>query len=311
MDILFINHTKSQCGVYEIGKRIFNLLDQNILPIIYYETPLNGINEYYKIMQEHKPKYVFYNYFSVTLPYLTKNLFNQFPNTKHIGIIHDPFTPEMINFYNTTFDYWLIHDDTNDIKSNNKFTTVRPIKRFTRKNNQENILNIGSHGFNVSPWKMFDKMIEIAHSEFDEVNINLNISDATFGDNNNNVRSFNEWKKIITKKGVNLNITNNYYEDESDLIEFLSKNHLNMYFYNPPHPYVGVGGSADLAVSSQSSLVVNNSYMYRHFHEHLGFYEKHFNLKSFLENKDKVKKLYEEWSPERITTDYKKILESI
>ena len=58
MDILYINHEKSQCGVYEIGKRIHKLLDPNIIQSLYIETKVNGILEYRKIMDEHKPKYV-------------------------------------------------------------------------------------------------------------------------------------------------------------------------------------------------------------------------------------------------------------
>ena len=41
MSILYINHSKSQCGVYEIGKRIYDLLDKNILQFKYFENPVN------------------------------------------------------------------------------------------------------------------------------------------------------------------------------------------------------------------------------------------------------------------------------
>jgi hypothetical protein len=310
MSILYINHSKSQCGVYEIGKRIYDLLDKNILPVKYFETPVNGESEYRSIMENEKPNYVLYNYYLSTLPYIHKGLFNEYPNAKHIGIIHDPLTPEMVSFYNTTFDCWMIHDDTNQTISDNKFTTIRPIRRFTKQKNENNILNIGSHGFSVSPWKMFDRMIELIHDEFDEVNINMNITQATFGGGDDTYK-FNLWKNIINKKNVNLNITNTYFESEDEVINFLSKNDLNMYFYNPPHPFIGVGGSADLAVSSQSSLVVNNTYMYRHFHNHIGFFEQKNNLKSFLKNNTKVKELYDLWSPERMTNDYKRMIESL
>ena len=310
MSIIYINHSKSQCGVYEIGKRIYELFDKEVLPIKYFETPVNGYSEYNRIMLDEKPNYVLYNYFPGTLPYLNKNLFNQYPNAKHIGIIHDPLTPDMINFYNTTFDCWIIHDDTNEIPSTNKFRTIRPIRRYEKTNKTNGVLNIGSHGFNVSPWKMFDKMIELIHNEFDEVNINMNITQATFG-NSNDEHNFKLWNNIISKKNVNLNLTNTYFETETEVIDFLSKNDLNMYFYNPPHPHIGVGGSADLAVSSQSSLIVNNNYMYRHFHNHIGYFEMTNNINSFLKNNTKVKELYDLWSPERMTNDYKRMIESL
>ena len=309
-DIIFLNHQKSQCGVYEIGKRIYNLIDKKIIDCGYFEIPINGVNFYRNVLEEHTPKYVLYNYFSVTMPYVNKTIFKEYPNTKHIGIIHDPLKPNDIQFYNSTFDAWIIHDDTNPIQSKNKFTTIRPITRFNKPEINNNVLNIGSHGFTVSPWKMFDKMINQIHHEFDEVNINMNLTQATFGGTNQG-REIDMWRSKITKPNVKLNITTHYFEEELDLIRFLSKNDLNMYFYNPPNQYIGVGGSADLAVSSQSSLVVNNTYMYRHFHKHLGFYDETNSLKSFLNNKNKVKELYDLWSPERMTLDYKNLLESL
>ena len=155
MDIIYINHEKSQCGVYEIGKRIYKLLDPNIIQSLYVETKVNGVNEYRNIMEEHKPKYVFYNFYLATLPYLNKNLFKDYPNTKHIGIVHDPLRPSDVQFYNSTFDAWIIHDDTNPIQSKNKFTTIRPISRFNKPKINNNVLNIGSHGFTVSPSQLF------------------------------------------------------------------------------------------------------------------------------------------------------------
>jgi hypothetical protein len=310
MEIIFINHKKSQCGVYEIGKRIYDLLDKSILNVGYFETSINGLNEYLEIVETYKPKYIIYNYFSVTLQYVNRNLFDKFKHIKHIGIIHDPLSPNDIRFYDNTFDSWIIHDDTNLIPSKKKFTTIRPIRRFNKKDTDNNeILKIGSHGFNCSPWKMFDTIIELIHHQYDEVVINFNITNATFGKNDFNI--FDEWRKKITKKKVELNITSKYMEDENQLIEYLSGNDLNVYFYNPPHQYVGVGGSADLALSSQTGLVVNSTYMYRHFHKHLGFYEQVGNFDFFIQNKQKVVDLYNLWTPEKMTLDYKKMIEQL
>ena len=51
--------------------------------------------------------------------------------------------------------------------------------------------------------------------------------------------------------------------------------------------------------------------MYRHFHDYLGFFEQKNNLTSFLDNKKEVKKLYDLWSPEKMTQDYKNMIESL
>jgi hypothetical protein len=310
MDIIFINHEKSQCGVYEIGKRIYELFDKKILDVKYFEVPIHGIDNYRFIIETEKPKYIIYNYYPQTLAFLSKNIINSYSNIKHIGIIHDPLDPYHINLFDTLFDAWIIHDTTNNIESSKKFKTVRPIRRFIKKEIDNKILNIGSHGFSVSPWKMFDKIIEQINKDFDSVNINMNITQATFG-GTNDTDKFNAWKQIITKSNINLNITNYYYNSEYEVIDFLAKNDLNVYFYTAPSPYVGVGGSADLAISSQSSLVVNNTHMYRHIHEYLGFFDSTNNLNDFLKNKNIVKSMYDDWHPEIMTIDYKKMIESV
>lgn len=310
MDIIFINHQKSQCGVYEIGKRIHELLDTKVINSKYFEVPIHSITDFRNIIESENPKYIIYNYYPATLPFLTKNLVNEYPNIKHIGIIHDPLDPHHINLFDTLFDAWMIHDTTNESYSVKKFKTVRPIRRYVKTKEENTILNVGSHGFSVSPWKMFDKIIQQVHNDFDVVKINMNITQATFG-GRNDIDIFNSWKKIISKSNVELNITNTYFESEFDLINFLSKNDLNVYFYNAPSPYVGVGGSADLAISAQSGLVVNNTHMYRHIHEYIGFFNENSKLTEFLNNKNLVRKMYDDWNPEVMSYDYLKMLQSL
>jgi hypothetical protein len=309
MKILFFNHKKSQCGVYEIGKRIHSLFNKDILNTEYKEISVNDPSDYLQIMEHEKPDIAIYNYFAGTLQYINKTLFNNFSNTRHIGIIHDPLSSYDINFYNDNFDAWIIHDPTNPIVSKKKFSTIRPIERFNKTEHKNEIPTFGSHGFNVSPWKRFDKIIEIIQSEFDEAIINFNITQATFGTNNESV--FDYFKSLINKPKISLNITNNYFDSEIKLIEFLSKNDLNIYFYYPPYSYAGVGGSADLAVSAQTGLVVNSTYMYRHFHEDLGFFEQKNNLSYFVQNKNKTKRLYDKWHPDLMTIDYKNMIQEI
>lgn len=308
-DILFLNHYKSQCGIHEIGKRIHGILWQGGLETEYVEVPVSGLTEYIVRVAEKNPAKIIYNYYPGTMTFLNKEAINNFPNIQHYAIIHDPLDPPFIDSVEHMFDAWIIHDQTNPIPSAKKFTTYRPIPRYDRKEFNSDRIKIGSHGFNCSPWKMFGETIRIIQSEFDEIDININIPKATFAtEEQNNFHQISEWYQSIEKPGVNLNVTNHYFETEIQLIEFLNQNDMNVYFYNPPGPYVGVGGSADLAVASQSSLVVNDTYMYRHFHKALGYYHEGSPIKSFLNNRDRVHELYEEWSPQALADDYRRMI---
>ena len=310
MKILFINHKKSQCGIYELGNRIFQLIDQSILPSVYEET--NTLSEYHSAVAKHKPDVIIYNYYSVTLPFLNPTVTKLLGHIKHIAIIHDPLHPSHVMEIESTFDNWIIHDDTNPLPNHKKFRTVRPIPRYTRtKDIDLDNISIGSHGFVTSQWKMYDTMVEYINASFDDVTINLNLTVATFGGTLDQVKAVGDkCRAKVTKPNVKLNITHDYIPTELGMIDWLAQNTMNIYFYNPPHQFVGVGASADLAIASQSSLVVNDSYMYRHIHSRLGAGQIN-TIGNFLNNHNKVKELYEEWSPKRMTTDYKNMLNTI
>jgi hypothetical protein len=306
-NILFLNHDKSQCGVHEIGKRIYSLLDKDIIPAVYAETHPHDLQCFLNIVEKYNPEKIIYNYYPGTMSFLNPDVTRKLDKIEHYGIFHDPMHPNFIRLVESLFGAYMIHDPTNKIPSYNKHLTVRPIPRFKTPNIPDGKLSIGSHGFALSPWKMYREIISLIQEEFDEVEININCPEATFGpgipgDN------YDEWKQIINKPNVNLNITHTYYDTEQELIEFLSKNHMNIYFYITNPGTNGVGGSADLAVAAQQSLIVNSTYMYRHLHKDIGFYEQTYSLKSFLDNRDKVQKIYKEWSPEVITNDYRKML---
>ena len=307
-EVLFLNHYKTQCGIHELGKRIFGLLDQSIMPCVYREVPPDGLADYIQAVAEVQPTHIIYNYYPSTMAFLNQQAIGVFPHIKHLGVIHDPLDPGFIDWVNTLFEAWIIHDPTNPLPIARKFKTVRPIPRFERTAEIPERLSIGSHGFNVSPWKQFDKIIQFIQDEFDEVDINMNITNATFGPPGQ-LNPIEQWKQMIHKPGVKLNITSEYLPEEKDVIEFLSRNTMNVYFYNAPGPYVGVGASGDLAVASQSSLAVNDTYMYRHFHERLGYYQG--SMAPFINNRADVRALYEEWNPTVMSEDYKKMVESV
>jgi len=306
MKILFINHKKSQCGVYEIGNRIFSLIQQNILPTVYEEV--ETLEEYHKVIDNHNPNVIIYNYYSVTLPFLNSTVTHSFPNIKHIAIIHDQLGN--IPVIENIFDAWIIHSDTNNIVSNKKFISIRPILRFNRlKEVNPNEIIIGTNGFCTSSWKMYDTIAEYVNTSFDHAILNINLGIATFGGSVEQAKNIADMcRSKIKKSNILVNITHNYFSTETELIEWLSKNTLNIYLYRD-HP--GVGGCTDLAISSQSSLCVNNSNMLRHIANHLGSCSSAKEVSHFINNYNEVKKLYDQWTPERMTNDYKKMIETI
>ena len=311
MNVLYVNHAVKACGVYQIGLRIAGFLSPSTRYRVVYQE-VSSAEQLIAAINETQSPVVIYNFFTATLPFINPELTTQLRRAgiTQYAIIHDPMDAAFMQFVEATFDYWIVHDPTNPIPSFKKFTTCRPVPRFAPAPPPEKI-SFGSHGFGISPWKAFDFIVAVVNNEYDEAIINFNIGLAAFGDRDGTVAV--QWRELcqkqITKPGIQLNITHDFLETEEDMIRFLQKNTVNLYFVRDPPGYAGPAGSADLAIASQRALVVNNGYMYRHLFTQIGAYGINGNLQSLCQNEKKVGQLYRDWSPERVRADYERMLD--
>ena len=311
MKVLYVNHAEPACGVYQIGKRIADLLKPStVLDVAYVESAT--VEPVVAALNQHRPRVVLYNYYPATLPFVSGPFTAAVRQAgiAQFGIIHDPMEPAFIAGIEQLFDFWIVHDPTNPVASSKKFTTVRPVPRFDPAPPPAR-LSFGTHGFGISPWKAFDFIVAVVNHEFDEADINMNIGLAAFGDRDGAVAS--QWRaacqRQVTKPGIRLNITHDFLATEADLIRYLQGNTVNVYFVRDPPAYTGPAGSADLAIASGRALVVNNGYMYRHVSTRLGAYGVNGQtLRSLCQNERAVADLYREWSPQRVRADYEQMI---
>jgi hypothetical protein len=312
--ILFINHGKQACGVYQIGKRIADFLAQSRKYNIVYAEVANP-EELAAAANSHQARGLIYNYYPETLPFLNNLITDQVRKfgLAQFGIIHDPMELRFIKIVEAMFDAWIVHDETNPIISAMKFMTCRPVPRTDPPPPPPARFTVGSHGFGVGPWKVFHWIVEAVNKEFDDALIRINIGKAAFGDVGG--ASATMWdekcRRKITKPGIELQLTHDFFPTEQDLIRFLQGNTVNMYFHRDVDVIAGPAGSADLAIASRRALVVNDNYMYRHISIELGCYGVGEKLVDLCNNQDKVANLYERWSPQKIIADYERMLDSI
>ncbi|MDP9172784.1 MAG: hypothetical protein M3O30_02820 [Planctomycetota bacterium] len=313
MKILFVNHKRKACGIYQIGHRIGDFVGASKrYPIIYVEVDTAaGLAE---AITTHQPRGIIYNFYPDTMPFIQADVTAEIAKRgiKQCVIIHDPMELKFIQVIESMFDAWIVHDETNPIYSAKKFMTCRPVPRAEPAPPPERF-TIGSHGFGVGPWKDFDGIVEAVNNEFDEAIIRFNIGLAAFGDEKGEIAGkwLEKCRRKITKPGIELKITHDFMETEQDLIRFLQGNTVNMYFHKEIGHVAGPAGSADLAISSRRALVVNDNYMYRHISMELGGYGLGDKLKDLYRNEKEVERLYRQWSPEKIVADYDRMLDSV
>jgi hypothetical protein len=101
MKILFVNNKKEQCGVYQYGKRVCQILKrgtQNIYKYLECDTE-HDYNSFFENSPSTEYQIVIYNYHPATLNWI--NQYTMKGKQKNIGIIHDD---QNINGFDLTID---------------------------------------------------------------------------------------------------------------------------------------------------------------------------------------------------------------
>ena len=87
MTILFLNHGTINCGVYQYGKRLYNILAKDEL-IKYYYQEVTSEEQYISVINTTASiTHVIYNYHAATMRWLNKN--NIQKKYINIGIPHE------------------------------------------------------------------------------------------------------------------------------------------------------------------------------------------------------------------------------
>ena len=171
---LFINHSIKQCGVYQYGLRLFNILNKsNNVNYIYKE--LNNYNDYLNILDENKDlTAIIYNYHNSTMTWLNENNIQR--NVLNIGLLHES---QNIGFeyviddlprpiYEDVDDYINEKDDELDDMDLNIIDEINAFIDYK----QEETPIFGSFGFGFKN-KGFHKIIQIINERYDNAIIKL------------------------------------------------------------------------------------------------------------------------------------------
>jgi hypothetical protein len=273
MLILFLNHKSHQCGVYQYGVRLYDILSrtQNI-QYIYREV--NSLDEYNSCINERPDYYaIFYNYHFITMPWLNINTIQK--RIKNIGLQHD------LDEYNM-FEV-IIRLDVTLQEEPNKYNILRPLFENTQiiLNNYQplnlrllNFINyhddgiptIGSFGFG-GHHKAFDKVVELVNNQYDKAVIKLLIPSADFGPKHEDIINLVRYiYSKITKPGIKLLTFHEFVKNE-DILLFLSRNTINLFLYDTSSPHfskAGLSSVIDYAISVKKPFGISNSNMFRH-----------------------------------------------
>lgn len=268
MNILFLNSKHVQCGIYQYGKRVCDIL-KNTENVNYMYHELNSVKEYYKVLNDTLKQNIIlhcivYNYHGNTMEWLNSNVIQK--RIKNIGIYHEG------PIYSNTFNYVI------DIKNVEKTKYIpRPIYEnieeivnnpinsndFIKSYQDSGIPIFGSFGFGFNS-KGFEKIVQLINMQYDNAIIKLVIPIAHFDISPQTNTIIEKCKKNNIKSGIILLITTDFFTNEQ-IVTFLHSNTMNIFMYDILNGK-GLSSSIDYALSAKKPIGISNSDMFKHIY---------------------------------------------
>lgn len=315
MSVLFLNSTKKKCGVYQYGKRLFDILRKTD-DILYLYEEIENIAEYLKVLTQYMDiNAIIYNYHCSTMPWLNHDSIQKV--VKNIGIPHesshtlfdivcniDPDTKESGNMYNIPRP---IYENVENMLIN-YMPSTNTINEFINYS-EPNVPIFGSFGFGFSN-KGFDKIVKLINENFDHAIIKFVIPTAHFDPNGENTVSEmkNRCIAVNTKSTIKLMIIHEFFSTH-DILKFLESNTMNIFLYDYMYGR-GISSTLDYAMSVKRPLGISDSYMFRHMYsDEICLYKTSINV--CLQNSVKYcSKFLNDYSHEKMISKFRFIVSS-
>jgi hypothetical protein len=299
---LFINNKKAKDSIFESGYMVYQCLQKSAkYQLDYCEVDAND--------REIKTGYDFYffNYHPITMSWLqTRSL------KKDLGFVitmilevapGDPFVmcPEK------HFDVYCALDPTVTSRQKNLFAFPRPLERidFELPVVHNEVPVIGSFGF-ATRGKGFQYVVEAVNKEFEKAIVRINIPYGDFVPESESYAYFlGDTCKKLAKPGIEVKVTHDFMSKE-ELIRWCASNTLNCFLYDRNMP--GLSATTDQAIISRQPLSVSDNDTFRHITAYLPPYPSMSLKESIARSLPFVKKMEEDWKPEKFTSTFEEVL---
>jgi len=329
--ILFVNCKGEKCGVYQYGIKFYQAV-KGIEGFSFNYVDCSTEEELVQTIHQQNPSVIIYNYHAPLLPFLTKELLKQIYGPVHVCLAHELSPQEINEIDGSFFDYYIFADPSLQETPERVFKIGRIIPSYDNQFSESVIPTIGSYGFG-SKIKGYDALIDLVQEEFDQAIININIPPNSFFDPEGNFASklSSQLQARVKKSGIQLNITHEFFSDQQ-LLEFLAKNSVNVFMYDPAIKIHGISSAVDAALGVRRPIGVTKSSLFKHlFHLHPSiivryrpsFFEKflewitgnrpvYTQLREIIKNGIKpLEGIHKTWTIENFQSDFSRIMNTI
>jgi hypothetical protein len=266
VNVLFLNHKKQQCGVYQYGKRVFNILKKcRQVQYVYHEV--DSELEYNQILRRYRNKEtLIFNYHPSTMPWLNSSSIPQKQQT--IGILHEcdaDFFTKKISIDPDATESFHVYNIPRPLLDNISYRPSKQFEQFVSFGKEQDVPIFGSFGFGFQN-KGFPKIVQMVNEQYDKAIIKMVITCAQFGGEQETLcKTCQECFDENKKPDIILMIHTEFISEE-DLLVFLRSNTMNLFLYDRLEGR-GISSTIDYALSVQRPLGISNSSMFRHIYD--------------------------------------------
>jgi hypothetical protein len=316
-NILFLNHKIKNCGVYQYGERLYNILKSSC-DVSYIYQEIDSAEEYKVLLSDtHRWFAIIYNYHSSTMPWLNDSVIQK--KIKNIGIPHESpadifnivchIDPDQRDDNNTTFSIPRPIFENVEERIKNAPPSSTAVTQFIYEDTESNMPIFGSFGFGFQN-KGFHKIVERINDDFDNAIIKFVIPIAHFDPDQQTIHRMREsCIQANRKPGIKLRILHEFLTTEEILL-FLSKNTMNIFLYDYMEGR-GISSAIDYAISVKRPIGISNSHMFRNIYSDTICLSKS-SIQECLHNSEQHFSMFlEKYSHSSMRNRFKQILDSI
>jgi len=300
--VLILNHHHVQCGVYQFGRRVYDLVSASHKVDFLYRD-ISNRDEYRSALEQVKPDYVVYNYHFDRMPWLMETDITDNKTVKHYFIYHDG---SIMNVYDKYLMFGNYSPSGRNVLEDRKVILPRPLFTYNGNYPKNKVFTVGSFGFAFSN-KGFSKLVKLVNSEFASAVINIHLTSPYFGDSINNVLYdiMGECVASNTNPNIKLNLTTNFV-DAAEIVSFLAGNDINVLNYDL-YPQPGLSSAADYLLSVKRPIAITNHEIFRHIVQDDILLEKNSIMDIWKRGTKPLQRYYDMWSNEKFISEMEEL----
>ena len=296
--VLILNHQHVQCGIFQFGKRVYELSSKSY-KVNYFYRIVSNREDYLNVLQQVNPDFIIYNYHFNRMPWLLETDITENKKVKHYFIYHDG---SIMNIYDKYLMFGDYSPHGKNIPEDKKIILPRPLFNYSGDYPENKVFTIGSFGFAFSN-KGFPELVRLVNETLSEAVINIHLTSPYFGDTVNHVLSdiMDQCRKNNKNPNIKLNLFTNFVDD-TEVIKFLAGNDINILNYEK-YPIPSLSSASDYLLSVKRPIAITNHEIFRHIVQDDLLLEKN-SIRSIWERGTKpLQKYYDMWSQEKFVSE--------